>query len=234
MKPEFPPHTSGTGLMRGSRSITGLYAIADGGCVPAMQLDTAVRQALEGGARAIQYRDKHADTAVRCARAASLARLCRRYDVPFIVNDDPVLALEAGAQGVHIGRDDGSVAAARAVLGAGAIIGVSCYNELARALQAADAGADYVAFGSVYPSQTKPDAVPAGHDLLRRAKDETGLAVVAIGGIKPDNGALLIEAGADALAVISGVFGENDVLAAARAYAQLFSGRQHGPRNAPQ
>ena len=224
MAPELPPNPDPRSVHPpcGQWRVRGLYAIADGAYLSAMRLVPAVERALQGGARIIQYRDKNADAGTRCRRAVALARLCERYAVPLIVNDDPLLVLDAGAQGVHLGRDDGDAADARTVLGADAIIGVSCYNEFKRAVRAADAGADYVAFGSVYPSRTKPQAVHAGHELLRRAKAELDLAVVAIGGIKPENSAALIEAGADALAVIAGVFGEADVCAAASAYAQLF------------
>ncbi|MDA8363085.1 MAG: thiamine phosphate synthase [Gammaproteobacteria bacterium] len=209
--------------------VHGLYVIADPACLGARPLGTAVEQALRGGARIVQYRDKDADARERYRRAAELARLCNRHAVPFIVNDDPRLASDVGAQGVHLGRDDGEAAYARAILGPDAIIGISCYNEFERAMRAVDAGADYVAFGSVFPSRTKPRAVRASHDLLRRARSELGVAVVAIGGIKPENGATLIEAGADALAVIAGVFGEADVCAAASAYARLFPGWRREP-----
>ena len=224
MVPEMPPNSDPRPMHPpcGQWRVSGLYAIADGAYLSATRLVPAVEQALQGGARVIQYRDKDADAGTRCRRAAALARLCERYAVPLIVNDDPLLALDAGAQGAHLGRDDGDVEDARTVLGADAIIGVSCYNEFKRAVHAAGAGADYVAFGSVYPSRTKPQAVHAGHELLRRARAELDLAVVAIGGIKPENSAALIEAGADALAVIAGVFGEADICAAASAYAQLF------------
>ncbi len=209
--------------------VRGLYVIADGAYLDEPRLVPAVEQALQGGARLVQYRDKNANAATCYRRAASLVRVCKRYAVPLIVNDDPVLALDARAQGVHLGRDDGDVADARSVLGAESIIGVSCYNEFERAVRAADAGADYVAFGSVYPSRTKPLAVGAGHELLGRARAELDLAVVAIGGIRPENGAVLIKAGADALAVIAGVFGEADVCAAAGAYARLFPIAHHEP-----
>ncbi len=210
-------------------AVRGLYVIADGALLGARHLASAVGQALEGGARIVQYRDKQTDADERYRRAAELARLCERHAVPLIVNDHPRLALDVGAQGVHLGRDDGDPEDARAVLGAEAIIGVSCYNEFDLAVRAAGAGATYIAFGSFYPSCTKPQAVHAGRELLRRAQRELDVAVVAIGGIKPDNGAPLIESGADALAVITGVFAEADVRTAARAYARLFSGRRPEP-----
>jgi thiamine-phosphate pyrophosphorylase len=143
----------------------------------------------------------------------------------FIINDDVTLAKETQADGVHLGREDAAIAQARKQLGSRAIIGVSCYNELARAEQAAAQGADYVAFGRFFPSRTKPQAVPASLDLLREAKKKLHIPVVAIGGITPENGASLIAAGANALAVIEGVFGQADVRAAAERYASLFKNR---------
>lgn len=202
--------------------IRGLYAIADSGVIPASGIVAATAAAIDGGARVIQLRDKGALEADRPAIARELARLCREREVIFLVNDDPLLARESGAHGVHLGRDDGSLAAARDRLGAAAIIGMSCYNDVGNARAAQAAGADYVAFGSFFPSPTKPGAVRATPALLREARAAVKLPIVAIGGITPDNGGLLIAAGADALAVIDGVFGQRDIEAAARRYAKLF------------
>jgi thiamine-phosphate pyrophosphorylase len=203
--------------------LAGLYTIADTRYLDDARLLPAVGAAIAGGARVIQYRDKKHSAAERARHAGELATLCRRHDVLFIVNDDVTLAKETQADGVHLGREDVPLAEARKLLGAQAIIGVSCYNELARAEQAAVQGADYVAFGRFFPSRTKPQAVQAGLDLLREAKKKLHIPVVAIGGITPENGAALIAAGADALAVIEGVFGQADVRAAAGRYARLFA-----------
>lgn len=200
----------------------GLYAIADTHYLDAARLAPAVEAAIAGGARVVQYRDKRHDAASRVRQARDLAAICRRHGVLFLVNDDVVLAEAAGADGVHLGHGDMPLAAARRLLGPGKIIGVSCYNELERALAAERAGADYVAFGSFFPSRTKPQAVRATPDLLRAAKQRLPIPVVAIGGITPENGAALIEAGADMLAVIEGVFAQPDVRAAAGRYARLF------------
>ncbi len=208
--------------MRRGRAIRGLYAIADTGYLVDAKLATAVDQALRGGARVVQYRDKRGAPAARLRQARALRALCTQHGAIFIVNDDAPLAVAAAADGVHLGRDDMDIAAARALLGPDALIGVSCYNELARARAAARAGADYVAFGSFFPSRTKPDAVRAEPSLLRMAKAQLEVALVAIGGITPENGASLIAAGADALAVIAGLFDRPDVEAAARRYAELF------------
>ena len=200
----------------------GLYAIADTGLLPAEELVASVAYAIQGGAVMIQYRDKGDDEMRRQYEAADLSNLCRPLGVPLIINDDVELASNIMAKGVHLGKDDADIAAARAKLGASAIIGVSCYNDLQRAIEAENAGADYVAFGSFFPSPTKPNAVQADVELLRQAKQQLTIPVVAIGGINADNGAQLVEAGADMLAVIHGVFGQPDIAAAADKIAGLF------------
>jgi thiamine-phosphate pyrophosphorylase len=205
--------------------LAGLYAIADTQYLDDAHLIEAAVQAIEGDARIVQYRDKKHTGAERTQQAKRLAALCRQHGVLFIINDDVTLAKETQADGVHLGREDAAIAQARKQLGSRAIIGVSCYNELARAEQAAAQGADYVAFGRFFPSRTKPQAVPASLDLLREAKKKLHIPVVAIGGITPENGASLIAAGANALAVIEGVFGQADVRAAAERYASLFKNR---------
>jgi thiamine-phosphate pyrophosphorylase len=197
----------------------GLYAISDG---PRADLLGVCESALRGGTAMLQYRDKTHEPARRSQEAAALTALCARYRVPLIVNDDVELAAHIGAAGVHLGKGDATVAEARARLGAQAIIGVSCYGSIERARQAAQEGADYLAFGAFYPSPTKPDAQRATPDLLRATKS-FGLPRVAIGGITPDNAQLLLDAGADFLAVVSGVFGAADAAAAARRYAALFT-----------
>ena len=202
------------------RALRGLYAITleHAGTKSAAQ----VERAIAGGAQVIQYRDKSEDHQHRLEQARALNAICRRAGVPLIVNDDVALAAAVEAAGVHLGHNDAAPAAARDLLGPRAIIGVSCYNRLDLALAARDQGADYVAFGSFFPSSTKPLAVRADIDLLRRARRELRLPLVAIGGITPENGAVLVGAGADMLAVVTGVFGAPDPQAAARAYARLF------------
>lgn len=200
--------------------LRGLYAIADTHYLAHDRLLAAVAEAIEGGARVVQLRDKSDDTPARARMVMELAALCRARNVTCIVNDDLRLALRA--DGVHLGREDPPPAQARVLLGSGKLVGVSCYNEIERALTAAQQGADYVAFGSFFPSRTKPQAVRASPELLRAAKHCLRIPVVAIGGITPENGAALIEAGADMLAVIEGVFAQADIRAAARRYAQLF------------
>jgi thiamine-phosphate pyrophosphorylase len=209
--------------------ILGLYAIADTQWLNETRLLPAVGEAIAGGARVIQYRDKSNDVPTRLAQAKKIGALCRQHGVPCIVNDDVELAKQALADGVHLGREDASLAHARTQLGPQSIIGVSCYNNLAHAVQAQNQGADYVAFGSFFPSATKPAAVRVDAKLLHEAKQQLHIPIVAIGGITPENGALLIAAGADALAAIEGVFAQTDVLVAARRYAVLFSDKAYSP-----
>ena len=211
-----------SGDLNPGHRLRGLYAITADPQPASAPLLTQVEQAIIGGARIIQYRNKAADDRRRQQQAMALGELCRRHGVMLIINDDPALALDVGADGVHLGREDGTIAAARQRLGEQAIIGSSCYNRLDCAIQAEQAGADYVAFGSFYPSSTKPGAVMATQSLLKQARQRLSIPIVAIGGITAGNGANLIAAGATALAVVSGVFAQTDITAAARAYARLF------------
>lgn len=198
---------------------TGLYAITDG---PRDDLVAVAQAALEGGAVMLQYRDKTCDGERRLHEARTLAALCKAFAAPLIINDDVALAHACGAHGVHLGEDDAAIADARAALGGKAIIGISCYDSLQRARDAAAAGADYLAFGAFFPTTTKTGTRHAAPALLRDARG-FGLPLVAIGGITPENGSPLIRAGADFLAVVSGVFGAADVRASARRYAELFT-----------
>ncbi len=198
--------------------VRGLYAVTDETCCgPAG--GARIAAALAGGARLVQLRCK--DRMPPVETVAALVALGHRFDALVLINDDVDMAQAARADGVHIGRDDVDLATARRRLGAKAVIGVSCYADLTRARDLARQGADYLAFGSFYPSRTKPHAVSADPTLLTRAR-EYGKPLVAIGGIRPENGAALIAAGASALAVVDGIFGQNDIERAARAYAQLF------------
>ncbi|MDO8465549.1 MAG: thiamine phosphate synthase [Gallionella sp.] len=201
--------------------IGGLYAITPDE-TDTVELLRKVRLALMGGARVLQYRNKTADAELRLRQVEALRELTREFAVSLIINDDAVLARQIDADGVHLGGTDSNVADARALLGGGKIIGASCYNRLAMAHEAVRQGADYVAFGSFFSSTVKPDAVAATPDLLRQARRELNVPIVAIGGITAQNGAQLLEAGADALAVISAVFFAPDVEGAARKFSNLF------------
>lgn len=180
-----------------------------------------VQQALEGGVVLVQYRDKSGDQGRRVEQAHALVAACRPFQVPLLINDDVRLAGQVGAAGVHLGEHDVRIGTARAQLGAKALIGVSCYNDLSRAQALAALEPDYLAFGSFFDSPTKPDARRADPQLLRDAR-RLGLPVVAIGGINSSNGASLCAAGADLLAVISAVFDADDPALAARQMARCF------------
>ncbi|MDO8412319.1 MAG: thiamine phosphate synthase [Gallionellaceae bacterium] len=201
--------------------IKGLYAVTSDSADSADLLQR-VRLALAGGAQVLQYRNKSAAAALRLKQALALRQLTHEFDATFIVNDDIQLALQVQADGVHLGALDDDISTAREVLGGDKIIGISCYNRLSLARDAARAGADYVAFGAFFFSAIKPDAVVAEINLLQQARAELDLPLVAIGGITVHNGAALIAAGADALAVISALFDAADITAAAQDFSKLF------------
>ncbi len=213
------------GRVLGARSkISGLYAVTPD--EPDTGLLTAkVREALAGGAAVVQYRNKTADAALRLAQATALLKACRGHDVPLIINDHLELALEIDADGVHLGREDGAIAAARKKLGPDKILGATCHNLLETALEAQHDGASYVAFGSFFTSGVKPGAVHAPLELLRDAKKKLSVPMVAIGGVTRANAPQLIDAGADSVAVISALFDARDVKLAAQEFCGLFRQR---------
>ena len=184
----------------------GLYVITDYGKLDPLALIGKTEKILAAGISILQYRDKSEDQARRLDTAQKLGELCNRAGTIFLINDDVQLAIETGADGVHLGRDDCPFTEARALLGDDAIIGISCYNEIQAARAAQLQGADYIAFGAFYPTRTKTGTVQARPELLTQAKSELTVPVAAIGGITPDNGRTLVEAGADMLAVISSVY----------------------------
>ena len=213
----IPPHSRN---LHTSLPTSGLYAITDTRHT-GIQLIQAVEQAILGGACLIQYRSKSSDTHQRQTEATQLLALCRAHQVPLLINDDVTLAAQIGAAGVHLGRNDMPLNEARQILGADAIIGVSCYNQWHLAERYAHK-ADYIAFGRFYSSKTKPQAVPASLTLLQQAQ-QLPCPVVAIGGINASNGAALITAGANLLAVIDGVFGAPDIRQAASTLSDLWA-----------
>ena len=196
----------------------GLYAITDG---PRPDLLDAAGHALAGGARLLQYRDKTDDKARRQIEATALRVLCHRFGIPLIIDNDVDLALASAADGVHLSKEDVDIDVARTALGPRAIVGMSCYDSLQRGDDAARAGATYISFGAFFRSTTKPLAPRAAIELLRQSA-AFGVPRVAVGGITPDNGATLVEAGADFLAVVSAVFAANDIRSAAHRFANLY------------
>jgi len=203
------------------RPLRGLYAITPDGLPPAALL-ASVGAAVNGGARLVQYRDKRAHDTRRADLARALLALCRQSGACLLINDDLALALAVDADGVHLGSDDGDLRAARDALGPRRLLGASCYASFERARAAVAAGADYVAFGAVYPSTTKPQAVCAPLSLFSRCRADLRVPACAIGGVTLSNSAPLLVAGADLLAVISDLFTAADIAARAAAYQQLF------------
>ena len=203
--------------------LRGLYVLTDPVYGPEQSLILRVEQAIRGGAVLIQYRDKQADARQSRRTGQALMELCRAHSVPLIVNDDVMLARQIAADGVHLGRDDAPLAHAREILGRRALIGVTCHADVDRAAAAEAQGADYVAFGSFYPSRSKPAATPAPLSLLPAARARLGIAICGIGGIADYNARPLIEAGADLIAVIAAVLGAADVRASASHIAALFN-----------
>jgi thiamine-phosphate pyrophosphorylase len=207
-----------------SRVPRGLYAITPQRlCEDEAALLQAADAALRGGAVMLQYRDKEGPPERRLAQALALRALCNRYEARLIINDDVQLAENCGADGVHLGRADGSIAEARARLGREALIGASCGPDLARAHTVLAEGADHVAFGRFYPSRTKPDAPQADIELLATARRDLRAPICVIGGITPMLARELVALGADLIAAVEGVFGADDIATAARAYATLYA-----------
>ncbi len=204
--------------------LRGLYAITDSKLMPDTDsLLFHVEQALRGGARIVQYRDKSTDQAKRHQQALALVDLCNQFDRPLLINDDVELAKAVAAHGVHLGQSDGIVSQARAYLGQDQIIGNTCHDSLSLAQTAVEQQADYVAFGAFFPSSTKPNASPAPLSLLQEARSSLPVPVVAIGGINMDNAGQVIEAGADMVAVIHNLFANDDICAQAGHFQQLFN-----------
>lgn len=212
-----------------SRSgINGLYAITPD-MTDTADLVALTQQALKGGARLVQYRNKTAAAALRLEQAYTLINLCRKFAVPLIINDHLDIAIKVGADGVHLGQEDTPITEARRWLGLGKIVGVSCYNRLESAIEAERQGADYVAFGAFFVSATKPGAVTAAMSLLPQAKRKMRVPVVAIGGITSDNAMELIQQGADAIAVSGALFGASNTRFAAEQLSCLYNPALYPP-----
>ncbi|MDQ7015646.1 MAG: thiamine phosphate synthase [Gammaproteobacteria bacterium] len=202
--------------------LSGLYAITDQTLISDQNFANSIAAALKGGAKVVQYRDKSSDHKRRQQQAKTLVRLCRQYQALSIINDDIELAFEVEADGVHLGLEDRNLKQARNTLGPQAIIGITCYDSLQRAKQAEQQGANYVAFGRFFPSQTKPNAHPAPLSLLQQARQELKLPICAIGGITQHNAQPLLTAGADMLAVVGGIFAGKNIEQQSRQFKALF------------
>ena len=202
--------------------IKGLYAITPD-LADTDVLLKKVEAALQGGINMLQYRNKAANHKLQTQQARAILLLCRQYNVPLIINDSLKLCLTLDADGVHLGADDGNLVEVREKIGNDKILGASCYNRFDLAVQAQQAGANYVAIGACFASQTKPDAPVAGLSLLTRAKTELNIPVVAIGGITLKNATQVITAGCSAIAVINAIFETNDVKSVSQQFSKLFS-----------
>ena len=203
--------------------LKGLYAITDQQLITEENFRASVEATLQGGTRIIQYRDKSNKQNKRLQQASLLRALCDQYHAICIINDDIELARAVNAHGVHLGKDDLSLTIARQVLGENAIIGVSCYNDLDQAIAAENNNADYVAFGAIFSSTTKPEANVAGLDIITKAKQQLSIPVCTIGGIKQENIQQVIQQGADMAAVISGIFSTDDIKQSTTALSQFFN-----------
>lgn len=204
-----------------NKKLHGLYAITD----PVLMSDNFLQmaeQAIQSGISVLQYRNKTATNQQQEIEARELASLCKKNNVLFLINDNAELALKVDADGVHLGQSDGSIMQARAVLGDDKIIGVTCHNKIELAQSAEQQGADYVAFGRFFTSKTKPAASFADMAILTEAKKSLSIPLVAIGGITAENAASVLQNGADMLAVIHGIFAQDDIPAAIQKFNTFF------------
>ncbi len=203
-------------------NLTGLYVITDKKLIKRGKFIETVEKSIKGGARIVQLREKDTPQNEILNLGRELLKLTRRYDVPLIINDSPELAKEIGADGVHLGGDDTSIKNARAILGDEVIIGVSCYNQIERGLNAVQNGADYVAFGTPYYTPTKPEREPTSIEVLKEAVYVISqIPIFAIGGITKENASEILGTGVDGIAVITSVFGSPDPEATARELASI-------------
>ena len=199
----------------------GLYAITDPRLLPTEQLIASVESALRGGARVIQYRDKTASDIELVKHAQSLRDLCTDFQAKFIINDDLDLCLRVNADGLHLGKSDGDIAQALNKLGGDKLLGVTCHSDLAYAQHCIQQGVNYCAFGRIFPSKTKPNAPHCPQDILKQAT-QLPCPSVAIGGITTDNVASIISTNIHSIAVIHGLFGQQDIEATARIFSSFF------------
>jgi len=203
--------------------LKGLYAITDEQLIAEKHFSKTIELVLQGGARIIQYRDKSSNQQKRFQQASLVSSFCKQYQAISIINDDIELAKAVNADGVHLGKDDDSISSAKQILGEQAIIGMSCYNDISLAIAAEKNKVDYVAFGAMFSSQTKPDAANANLDIISDAKRLLSIPVCAIGGITDKNIQQLIQNGADMAAVISSLFSADDIKHSTHLLSQYFN-----------
>ncbi len=206
-----------------NQSINGLYIITDKKLIPRDNFTEKVEQAIRGGARVVQLREKQVNMKEICELGRSLREITRKHNVPLIINDYVDIALEIDADGVHLGENDPEIKFARKKLGSNKIIGVSCYDSLERGEFAVEQGADYIVFGTPYYTPTKPDRKPTPIETLVEARRKfTGTTVFAIGGITEDNAQEIIDTGVDGIAAITSIFKEGSPEENARKLSGFF------------
>lgn len=218
---EFNVACVNTPSFQDSHKIDGLYAITPD-LVDTGDLLNRTQQAIIGGAKVIQYRNKRAQQSLLIEQAQLLRQLCKDYEIPLIINDHIDLAVDIDADGVHLGQHDAKIIDAKERLDHTKIIGISCYNRLDLAIRAEQEGASYVAFGAFFPSVTKPDAIPVTMSLMDQAHKSISIPVVAIGGIRLKNAKSVIEKGCAAIAVCNELFSADEIVATAAQFTQLF------------
>lgn len=206
-----------------TNKLTGLYAITDEHLITESRFSQTIEFALQGGAKIIQYRDKSKDQKKRYQQATALRMLCEQYQAVCIINDDIELAKAVNAHGVHLGQNDIPLTKARRTLGENAIIGISCYNDLTLAREAEKKSANYVAFGAIFSSPTKPGAIIAGLDIISQARQQLSIPICTIGGITNNNIQQVIQHGADMAAVISSIFTADDVIKTTKELTRHFN-----------
>ncbi len=204
------------------QKLQGLYVIADAECIGKKNIISETQEVLSAGVKIIQYRDKINSLTKKTIIAKQLLKLTNTYQSLLVINDDVNLAKSINADGVHLGKDDFSIEKARNILGKNKIIGASCYADFKNAKPAIQASADYIAFGSFFSSAIKPQAPKADTMLIKQAKSEFTTPICAIGGITPQNAATVLNAGADMIAVISGIFNASSPQQAVQEYLSLF------------
>ena len=203
--------------------LKGLYVITDQKLIPRDRFIEIIEKVIQGGAKIVQLREKDSPDEEIIRLGKKLLKITKRHGIPLIINDSPKLAVEVGADGVHLGMDDPAIMEARRLLGSEAIIGVSCYGEIERGLRAEREGADYLAFGTPFFTPTKPGRRPTPFEVLREAKRRiTKIPVFAIGGITKGNAKSVLETGVDGIAVITAVFSSPNPEEAARNLADFF------------
>jgi len=202
--------------------LKGLYAITDTEAFNQFGVENTINQLIEGDAQVIQFRDKLNSHSTRKSQCLLIQEICSQSGTTFIINDDVKLAKEVNADGVHLGKNDCSVANAREQLGSDKIIGLSCYNQLNLAINAQKDCADYIAFGSFFPSQTKPDANSVSIAFLEQATSQLSIPICAIGGITYANAKILVKAGADLVAVITDLYRSEHIKSNALALSKIF------------